>query len=204
MILSANTAKYTYDSANGLNISNLSRDTEIPVIQKVSGADWTPLHTASGQEAVLADILKNRNIPVYYPVLKDAVPFFEGIVFAALSPENKQKIRTCTWIEKIKNLNESEVFADLVFMTMAEQISRFYSFTFEGEMPEKHSSAETVMPLKKDGFGDCRIISNRETGNTQMYFHFKSVEKILKFDLSLCQFRSLLLSNLLFTTKYSA
>ena len=56
-----------------------------------------------------------------------------------------------------------------------------------------------MMPLTINDYGDCRIVTNEKRESSQIYFNFKSVDKILKFNLTLYQFRTLLLSKFLFT-----
>lgn len=197
-----------YDPHFGFYVKKLEQDTSIPILQKINGATWSPVYTAPGQEERLVHLLRQKQITTYYPAIlnKDKtakkIPFFPGVVFAALSPEKRAMVENQLLVAKVTDINnhdmEELVFADMVFMNMAERICRFYPFSYEKRLPDMRKSRDQIMPMTIDGYGDCCIISNAKREDTQMFFHFKTVEKILKFDLSLYQFRSLLLSKILF------
>ena len=198
----ANSPKMIYDSGFGFNVPKLARDETIPVIQKYPGMTWTPVFTVNGQELQLLKLLKDKNIVSYLPVTKTREPIFPKLVFAALDHNKKDAIANELLImkigESVSTDNGEEIFAELVFMTMAEQISRHYPFSYVKVLP-CCKPGEIMMPLTINDYGDCRIVTNEKRESSQIYFNFKSVDKILKFNLTLYQFRTLLLSKFLFT-----
>lgn len=197
-----------YDRHFGFFVKKLTQDTSIPVLQKISGATWLPVYTVPNKEEHLVRQLTQEQITAYYPAMRNKdkaakkIPFFPGIVFVALPPEKRTMIEQQFLVSKVTELCSHEmenlVFADIVFMNMAERICRFFPFSYEKKLPDIRKSNDHIMPMTIDGYGDCRIICNEKRENSQMFFYFKTVEKILKFDLSLYQFRSLLLSKILF------
>ena len=203
-----NSPAMIFDSDNGFNVPRLIRDESIPAIEKVEGLTWTPVYTVESQETRLSDLLRSKEIPVYVPMCKTKGPIFAGVVFAALNAETRKLLEKELLVMEIQNVaspaEAEESHSELVFMTMAEQVSRYYPFTYEKSMPASLLAGEVLMPLQINDYGDCRIISNDEKETSQMYFNFRIVKTILKFDLTLYQFRSLLLSRFLFADKYCA
>lgn len=203
------TADRIYDPYLGLYIKKLLPDPGIPILRKIADKIWTPIYTVSGSEKRLADALRQNHISNYYPRICSIIsnrkyenkPFFPGVVFAALTAEDRKIMNENFLVREIPEIRNSEteehIFADICFMTMAEHISRFYPFTFEKEFRCPQLAAWKVTPMTIDGFGDCRFVSNEEENITQIYFNFKTIAKIIKFNLTLYQFRSLLVSKVL-------
>ncbi len=201
-------AGMVYDPANGFSVRKLARDRSIPVISSVKGLAWTSLCTAAGQEQSLLSCLKERQIPAYVPTYMDeagkAVPFFRGIVFAAMNKKMQKELEGLLRITEIRSAggNEEQILAELKMMTIAEQISRFYPFEYLKAMPD--TAGKQNMQMKIDGLGNARIAYDSRTETAQIYFEFRITDTVIRFNLSLFQFRSLMLSNLLFTNKYTA
>lgn len=200
-----------YDPHFGFYVKKLTADSTIPVLKKMDGAIWTPVYTIPNRELSLVHLLEQEQIPTYYPIRLSCgkkakgLPFFPGVLFSALNKEKRAIITNQLFVQEIMNINDRDteelVFADMIFMNMAERISRFYPFSYEKELPMTYDSKDQVMPMTINGFGDCRIIGNEKKEELHLFFNFKTLNQILKFDLSLYQFRSLLLSKILWVCK---
>ena len=177
-----NSPAMIFDSDNGFNVPRLIRDESIPAIEKVEGLTWTPVYTVESQETRLSDLLRSKEIPVYVPMCKTKGPIFAGVVFAALNAETRKLLEKELLVMEIQNVDSQaeaeEIHSELVFMTMAEQASRYYPFTYEKSMPASLLAGEVLMPLQINDYGDCRIISNDEKETSQMYFNFRIVKTI--------------------------
>lgn len=192
-----------YDEAYGCYVPKLKADKSIPRLKKIAGAVWTPVFTIVGKEDELIKRFEQQEIVSYRPIVKGKVngnkSFFPGMVFAALTKELMATIDNLFIIKEVMQITTSKqeeiIFADMVMLTIAEQISRAYPFSYENAIPERFDLQSLVLPMTFADYGEAKIVCNNQLEKVQMYFNFKTLNKVIKFDLTTLQFRSLVLAN---------
>ena len=196
-----------YDSALGSYVKKLNPDMSIPVLKKIPGSPWVPIFTVPGREAMLLDGIKDNVSSYYYPRSRQIgsasdknIPLIPGIVFVALDPAQQNVVKNNLWVKNIdipeSNAQEERFFADTCFVAMIERISRFFRFSYEENIEYSRNGILQEMPMSIDGYGECLFISYKNENNL-LLFKLENIKKCIKFELTACQFRSLLLSKVL-------
>ncbi|MDD3228945.1 MAG: hypothetical protein PHE09_06960 [Oscillospiraceae bacterium] len=196
-----------YDSALGSYVKKLNPDMSIPVLKKIPGSPWVPIFTVPGREAMLLDGIKDNVSSYYYPRSRQIgsasdknIPLIPGIVFVALAPAQQNVVKNNLWVKNIyipeSNAQEERFFADTSFVAMIERISRFFRFSYEKNIEYSRNGILQEMPMSIDGYGECLFISYKNENNL-LLFKLENIKKCIKFELTVCQFRSLLLSKVL-------
>jgi len=197
-----------YDAQLGCYVKKLALSTPMPKVKRIPQRVWRQLTTPAGVENKLLNDLQRNNIPVYQPLIRKGgvaeiksrsiyQPFFSGNVFAALTSTEVELYSAHLLVLDISLADNEQRYAELAMMSMMERINEFYPCRLVTAITNHPALDWLNYDMTCENYGELKMFSNQKTDKVCLYFNYKTLNKIVKFDLTTIQFRSLLLSKIM-------